>query len=240
MQASHGRDNLIHVHQPHTSHGSSLAGGPGPSRAAPTLAYSLDTNSLNFCRFSLCPIPSSVNNNDKGKEKEHEALLAVPNLVDSELADMYHLPSCRRLHASINYSPKTRPLAPVGDGEDTMSVKLANGRTGLIMGLHLGFHPQTKRLTLVMGFEDGRVELWGCKERPDTAEGVEGDEEETWSRSWDARIGKGEPLWERLWETKGHNEAGESIHSIQMSAAYRLSHGNGSGSELGSGIHSLS
>lgn len=41
----------------------------------PDLDYSLDVNALNFCRFSLLPSPKA----------EHEALLAVPNLVESSL-----------------------------------------------------------------------------------------------------------------------------------------------------------
>jgi hypothetical protein len=48
------------------------------------LGYSLDVNALNFCRFSLLPLHS-----DDG-DAQAQALVAVPNLVESALASAVH------------------------------------------------------------------------------------------------------------------------------------------------------
>ncbi len=47
---------------------------------SPKHLYSLDVNSLNFCRFSFLPLPPSLQRESEGLE----ALIAVPNLVESE------------------------------------------------------------------------------------------------------------------------------------------------------------
>jgi hypothetical protein len=47
---------------------------------SPRLLYSLDVNALNFCRFSLLPVKSPAR-----IDGDHEAYLAVPNLVDSSV-----------------------------------------------------------------------------------------------------------------------------------------------------------
>ena len=137
----------------------------------------------------------------------------MPNLVDSELVDIYLLPARRRLHASINYTP--RPRAPV----DEMSIKPDAGRTGLVMGIHLAFDP-VGRLTCVMGFEDGRIEVWRCGSaigRPAQATEETSSKlvPEEWRHTWDARMSSGPRLWEKVYEAKGHNEAGKSGISSQ-------------------------
>ena len=116
-----------------------------------------------------------------------EALLAVPGLIDSELVDIYALPSLRRLHASINYVQKRKPVY-------SDSIMPPEGRSGLVMSLHLAFTEQGI-LTLVAGFEDGRLEVWQCRRSPG------------WESHWDARMSDGPALWEKAWDAKGHNEA---------------------------------
>ena len=58
-----------------------LGGGSAalPGLATPVLLDTLDVNALNFCRFSLLELPSSAAAAADGRE----ALLAVPNLVES-------------------------------------------------------------------------------------------------------------------------------------------------------------
>lgn len=74
----HGRDNKLHVwegvREPVRSLGSSAA---LPGLQSPQLCYSLDVNALNYCRFSLMPIAGEA------RTGERQALLAVPNLVES-------------------------------------------------------------------------------------------------------------------------------------------------------------
>ena len=80
MRSSHGRDNKLHVWQlpadPARQVGES-ATTPGLSK--PELRHSMDVNALNYCRFSLLPLP------DKTESGEPMGLLAVPNLLESAL-----------------------------------------------------------------------------------------------------------------------------------------------------------
>lgn len=178
-------------------------GSSGPSTIGPEISYSLDTNSLNFCRFSLCPIPSQQadtaagSSNGKGKGKSKEALIAVPGILDSEIADIYHLPSMKRLHTSINYKPKGKNLPY----QDETSGKPAEGRTGLIMALHLGFDDE--QLKLVMGFEDGREEVWQLQGRRGAGTTMAGD---LWTQPSEGRMEETK-AWSKIWDAKGHNEA---------------------------------
>src|ERR1700691_3347230 len=78
----HGRDNKLHVwervQEPVASASIRLGGSAAlPGLQTPTLRYSMDVNALNYCRFSLLHYPSSA--------KSGEALIALPNLVESSL-----------------------------------------------------------------------------------------------------------------------------------------------------------
>ncbi|KAJ3530838.1 hypothetical protein NM688_g7655 [Phlebia brevispora] len=90
---THGRDNKLHVwtlmNETETQLGESAV---TPGLSAPTLKYSMDVNALNYCRFSLLPLSNAV---------ESTALIALPNLVESSLVDVWELPSQKRLHAAI-------------------------------------------------------------------------------------------------------------------------------------------
>jgi hypothetical protein len=60
------------------------------------------------------------------------------------------------------------------------------------MSLHLAI--KDERVILVMGFEDGRVEVWAC-------------DVSSLEKGWDGRISENE-VWTKLWGGKKHNEAG--------------------------------
>ncbi|WVQ96250.1 hypothetical protein IAU59_003354 [Kwoniella sp. CBS 9459] len=222
---SHGRDNVIHFYAPlkkpyislsvgssstANTNGTRNCNGNGTERyqTGPSISQSLPTNALNFCRFSLLPLAanpgassdkledtegendnSKTNGKEKGKGKEREALMAVPSLTDSELVDIYHIPSLKRIHAAINYVPKVQ--APVKD-----SIVPENGRSGLVMSLHLRHHPSTSSLTLSIGYEDGRVELYRS-----SLDAI------SISQPFDARMSSGPNPWKLAWKGKGHNEA---------------------------------
>ncbi|WWC88338.1 uncharacterized protein L201_003248 [Kwoniella dendrophila CBS 6074] len=210
---SHGRDNVIHFYdalkKPYISFGIG-----GKEKKGPEIIKSLPTNALNFCEFSLLPLSDSPNSeefmgNGKGKGKQKEALLAVPSLMDSELVDIYHLPSRRRIHASVNYSPKPNSIT-----KD--SVIPEETRSGLVMSIHLRQIPSSPQITLSMGYEDGRVELFIS-----TIDSI--------SEVYDARMLKSPNPWKLLWKGKGHNEAimGMDVDSMSkygwtVSADHRL------------------
>ena len=121
----HGRDNKLHlwtrIQEPLASASIRLGGSAAlTGLQAPTLCYSMDVNALNYCRFSLLPQRTYAQSSESS-----EALLALPNLVESSLvrttrnvivvvisshliisfqycqADIWTLPSCQRVHAAI-------------------------------------------------------------------------------------------------------------------------------------------
>lgn len=133
--------------------------------------------------------------------------MAVPNLLDSELADIYHLPSLKRLHAALN-TPSAKKDKGKGKEIDH-SNGTQNVRSGLIMSLHLRFLPDStsadgivmdSKLGLILGYEDGRVDIWVCD--PD------GEEKERWRIFSDGSGKVGNRAWELVWTGKGHNESG--------------------------------
>ncbi|KAG2130863.1 WD40-repeat-containing domain protein [Suillus clintonianus] len=174
---THGRDNKIHVWaRPEES--ASIRPGPATlsDLSTPTICYSLDVNALNYCRFSLL------------RESKQEGLLAVPNLVESALADIWSLPSRQRLHAAI------------GDPLDTSATAFSDGRSGsksgIIMSIHLFYAPASapssstsaKELRLLCSYENGGVVL-RKRTTPENKQTVEG---------------RG---WEVLWKSKLHVES---------------------------------
>ena len=82
----HARDNKLHVWQriKDTPFSARLGGSAAlPSLPVPPLLYSIDVNTLNFCRFSLLKLAiESV--------RESKALIALPNLVDSSTVCNFH------------------------------------------------------------------------------------------------------------------------------------------------------
>ncbi|OBZ72030.1 ASTRA-associated protein 1 [Grifola frondosa] len=147
---------------------------PAPGLQTPTLCYSMDVNALNYCRFSLLALSETA------RTDECRALIALPNLVDSSVADVWTLPSMQRLHAAIGKTGQ-RPSSP-------------NERNalGIIMSMHLfeAAHPHIVgqiQLRLLCGYENGSVSMWAYTRR-DKETSVEG-------------IG-----WDSLWSVKLHVE----------------------------------
>ncbi|KAH8089136.1 WD40-repeat-containing domain protein [Filobasidium floriforme] len=169
-----------------------------PLLPPPRMLDSLPTNSLNFCKFALVEIPEELGLTGEkmktmsrkrrrpdgcpGLGSGRQGLLAVPNLMDSDSVDIYHLPTLTRLHAAFTHDPIPTISTPGTEGQN---------RNALIMGIHLYFHQD--KLRTVLAFEDGRVEVWECDQ---------------WDLETDIRLQKGkEGVWRCLWREKGHNEA---------------------------------
>jgi hypothetical protein len=108
-------------------------------------------------------------------------------------ADIYHLPSFKRLHSSFNYVPGIKTPGA------------SSSRTGLIMSIHscIASDSSGSQIKVAMGFEDGRVEVWALQERVD------------WQEVSDARMGSS--VWNKVYDTKKHNEAG-MCHSFRTTA----------------------
>lgn len=85
----------------------------------------VETNALGYCKCSLL-----------SSDTTNEALVAVPSTLDDTLADIYHLPSGKRVHRSI------------GKGA-------FDSKTGTVMCLHL--YRNNHNISLIVAYEDGRI-----------------------------------------------------------------------------------
>nr|GAT60869.1 WD40 repeat-containing protein [Mycena chlorophos] len=176
---THSRDHKLHVWTRLEDLLASERVGGSASLSdlpSPTLRYSMDVNALNYCRFSLLPSGS-------------EALIALPNLVESSEADIWSLPAQNRVHASVG-TQRTKSIFS-SEGREGM-------KTGIIMSLHLyrtsppveGSSSDAGQLRLVCAYEDGSVSL-----RRFVGSGT----------SLETSIeGRG---WEVIWRTKLHVES---------------------------------
>jgi ASTRA-associated protein 1 len=107
-------------------------GLPSPKRREPWLLHSMAVSALNFCAFTLCAATPA------GHEKyaADQAIIAVPNALDSGGIDFFNLPSERRV--SVLKSD-------------------AQIKTGMVMALDVFHHPEAGSLIVISGYEDGRT-----------------------------------------------------------------------------------
>lgn len=191
---THGRDNKLHVWaRPEESASIRQGHATLSDLSTPTKCYSMDVNALNYCRFSLLVIAGA---------STQEGLLAVPNLVESALADIWSLPSRQRLHAAI------------GDPLDTSATAFSDGRSGsksgIIMSIHLFYSASSapssstsaRELRLLCAYEDGSVVL-RQRNAPENKQTVEG---------------RG---WEVVWKSKLHVESVMAM-AVSSSCAFAL------------------
>ncbi|KAF8751651.1 WD40 repeat-like protein [Rhizoctonia solani] len=165
MILTHGRDNKLHFWNLTPPAPLLTDAASTPNLSAPMLASSMDVNALNYCRFSLYPTQSDP----------PRALLGLPNLIESELVDIWDLPGKTRLHAAIGTIKGAPPRTPFSDeGRDIY-------KTGIVMSLHVS---QTELyMRVLVGYESGNVTLWirrlsdshdQLKEMDGTAFGIDG------------------------------------------------------------------
>ncbi|KAH7341245.1 WD-40 repeat-containing protein [Rhizoctonia solani] len=144
---THGRDNKLHFWRL-TPAAPLLADAAGtPNLSTPTLASSMDVNALNYCRFSLYPTQLDP----------PRALLALPNLIESELIDVWELPGKNRLHAAVG------------------TIK------GIVMSLHIS---QTEiYMRILAAYESGTVTLW-TRPLSESSRSIEGN---GWTSIWSVK-----------------------------------------------------
>ncbi|KAI0779107.1 WD-40 repeat-containing protein [Irpex lacteus] len=188
---THGRDNKLHVWTLSTPDSDTRVGDSATTSKTlnPVLAYSMDVNALNYCRFSLL-----LQLSRQPEEVGTRALIAVPNLVESHLADVWKLPSRDRLHAAIGKAS----MPALSDGRGVNPI-------GIIMSMHLyeAQHENTSdrsQLRLLCSYENGSAMCWGYSNR-EKAKSVEG-------------VG-----WELLWNVKLHVE---SVMAMAVSRDNRI------------------
>ncbi|KAG5724377.1 ASTRA-associated protein 1 [Termitomyces sp. T112] len=174
---THARDNKLHVwtrveELSLSARVGSVAQSVG-EQVLPNLCYSMDVNALNYCRFSLLPYTSD----------QAQALVALPNLVDSTSADIWNLPSCERIHAAVGQAGKVSLFN---------SNPVERSKTGIIMSLHIFKAPQDEpssstsngELRLLCAYESGSVTLRRYA-RADKATSLEGA---GWEVIWDVKV----------------------------------------------------
>ncbi|PVG04431.1 WD40 repeat-like protein [Serendipita vermifera] len=183
---SHGRDQKLHVWSrllPPLSLGGSV--NLAEVISSPPLLYSLDVNALNFCRFSLLPQP-----------EESKALLAVPNLVDSNYIDIWTLPNPDRVHAAMG----KRHVQDAGSN-DTSDTRL---KLGAVMAVHILNVASSQQdivvLNVLAGYEDGSVVLYS-RDDDHNQKSVEG-------------VG-----WNLIWRIREHLE---SVMALAISPSHQF------------------
>lgn len=102
----------------------------GDQGLEPWLLYSMAVGALNFCAFAMCVGVDRAG----GLGGVDEALLAVPNALDTGGVDFFHLPNERR-------------VSVLRADEEV--------KTGMVMALSLFRHPGTGLLKTISGYEDG-------------------------------------------------------------------------------------
>ncbi|RDB25570.1 ASTRA-associated protein 1 [Hypsizygus marmoreus] len=174
---THARDNKLHVWTrveelpPSARLGGSAAQADLPR---PTLCYSMDVNALNYCRFSLLNL---------SRGNDAAALIALPNLVDSSVADVWSLPARERIHAAIGQAGR-KSIFSSEPGE--------RSQTGIIMSLHLFSVARSSssssqlddELRLLCAYENGGVTLRRYV-RTEKEKSVEGA---GWDVVWDVKV----------------------------------------------------
>ncbi|KAG8711113.1 ASTRA complex subunit [Ceratobasidium sp. 394] len=160
---THGRDYKLHVWRLTPAVPLLADAADSPTLATPTIVFSLDVNTLNYCRFALFPTT-------QGK-----ALLALPNLVESELIDVWEIPSATRLHAGIGTIKGATPRRPFSDdGRDVY-------KTGIVMSLHVS--QTSTHLRVLAAYESGAVSFW-THALSDPHTSVEG---QGWNLAWSVK-----------------------------------------------------
>ncbi|CAD6448701.1 790d5970-e40e-4123-9d7d-12279f73b5bb [Sclerotinia trifoliorum] len=156
---THGKDNKLIIWKVPQSEEDSMSkvlpvDTVSEERRKPWILHILDVNTMNFCAFAMCHLVTVINPKEReeneeedeaqiGMEKEEEneeqLLIAVPNTLTSESIDIFHIPTLHRIYNI----PSSGPDKP-----------------GMIMCLSLFFHPVTKCLTVISGYEDGSVSIF--------------------------------------------------------------------------------
>ncbi|KZT39145.1 WD40 repeat-like protein [Sistotremastrum suecicum HHB10207 ss-3] len=154
-----GRDNKLHIWQRPGKAAQLTETAGSPDLATPQLLKTLDVNSLNYCRFSIMNLYDTT---DLG----YTGMLAIPNLVDSSVADIWSLPSLTRIHAAVGKWDVEGPI-PVDGRGDTKTESSSR-----------------RRLKLLAAYENGSVTLWGFSE----GLGDMSVESKGWNEIWSSRI----------------------------------------------------
>ncbi|PPQ71184.1 hypothetical protein CVT24_010002 [Panaeolus cyanescens] len=172
-----GRDNKLHVwDQVREMPASTSIGGSAnlPGLPTPALRYSMDINAINFCRFSLLSGTASSSQPAGGKQ----ALLGLPNLVDSSTVDIWSLPDQARMHAAIGQEIKKSIFSENPGGRNN---------SGIVMSMHLYRASSTsissQNLRILLAYEDGSVVLreYTQGEKPSI-------ESQGWVELWKSKI----------------------------------------------------
>lgn len=97
----HARDNKLHVWKLPIKRGPASLGGSAalPGLPTPELLYSLDVNALNYCRFSLLVLKRR----NPSEPETGQALIAVPNLVESSMVGFQASSRARNIEQTLNF-----------------------------------------------------------------------------------------------------------------------------------------
>ncbi len=202
---THGRDNKLYIWQLAGSdagqHDSPAAvgGRRGDSSASlptrmldalpqPQRIFTLEVNALNYCRFSLLPLPPAEGDD----APQDQALIAVPHTLESAYIDVFHVPSGHRLATALGKPDVSSSTA-----------QTKQSRQAITMTLDLFLHKSSGKLRLLAGYEDGSAALWVPEAI--AASGTE-----------PGAVEQARARWEQAWKVKEHSETGEWSDFISL------------------------
>ncbi|KAF2121433.1 WD40-repeat-containing domain protein [Lophiotrema nucula] len=143
---THGRDNNLRIWQLRTTDESLLStalpvDGSSLHRPRPWLLHTLPVNTLNFCAFSMCPMPSAFNQGDAALDEgqasstglSDSVFVAVPARDDKKV-EVYRFPD-----------EKLMCVVPRVQQKDT----------GMVMAVKLVQHQPSNGIMVIAGYEGG-------------------------------------------------------------------------------------
>ncbi|EME78905.1 uncharacterized protein MYCFIDRAFT_43661 [Pseudocercospora fijiensis CIRAD86] len=135
---THGRDNKLRVWQLRETDEPSFSKilpieDSNSDRKDPWLLHTLQVNALNFCSFAMChAMPASAH------LPSHGIFIGTPGVEDG--------------HINVTSLPDEDRLATIPNPKDES--------TGMVMSIDLAFHPESKQLLILGGYESGHACVW--------------------------------------------------------------------------------
>lgn len=170
-----GRDNKICIHlitDDFLSYGGACVrlptqGDSGKECPAPTLVYSQDVNSLNFCELAFAAVPDDSRSHNNNNSDHRYLTFTVPSTLASENIDVYQVD----MHSNNKLTRLASAIEPpVSPNQPLIPESETSRNVGIVMALLLAelSEPNGGGYLLIAGYETGLVAVWKINESRET------------------------------------------------------------------------